>query len=81
MTLDDHLLAEAKARAARTHRTLGEVIDDALRVAFTRGDSGRTAEIFHLPTHGVGGLRPGVDLDDRDAVADLLGENDRDAAL
>src|SRR5450756_1611733 len=34
--IDDRLLAEAKARAAESGRTVAAVIDDALREAFTR---------------------------------------------
>ncbi|MEB3069623.1 hypothetical protein [[Mycobacterium] vasticus] len=30
---------------------------------------------FALPTHGSGGLQPGVDLDDREAIAELIGDN------
>jgi hypothetical protein len=77
VTIDDHLLAEAKVRAARDHRTVGEVIDDALRLAFARSaPSGEDAFTFRLPTHGSGGLRPGVDLEDREALADILGDNE-----
>jgi hypothetical protein len=78
VTIDDHLLAEAKARAARSHRTLGEVIDDALRLAFVRPTSdAESARPFRLPSHGSGGLRPGVDLEDREALAEILGDNER----
>ena len=81
VTIDDHLLAEAKAAAARSHRTLGAVIDDALRLAFARTSSTDAVTRVSLPAHGAGGLRPGVDLDDREAIADLLGENDARAHL
>jgi hypothetical protein len=78
VTIDDHLLAEAKIRAARSHRTVGEVIDDALRLAFARSaPSAEQSRTFQLPTHGSGGLRPGIDLEDREALADILGDNER----
>ncbi|HEX3197576.1 MAG TPA: type II toxin-antitoxin system VapB family antitoxin [Propionibacteriaceae bacterium] len=78
VTIDDHLLAEAKARAARSHRTVGEVIDDALRLAFMRSTpDAKSARPFRLPSHGSGGLRPGVDLEDREALAEILGDNAR----
>jgi Arc/MetJ family transcription regulator len=32
VNIDEHLLAEAKAEAARTKRSLGDVVDDALWV-------------------------------------------------
>lgn len=28
-----------------------------------------------LPTHGTGGLQAGVDLDDKEALAELIGDN------
>lgn len=75
VNIDDHLLAEAKVLAARTSRPLGAILDDALR-AMLRRDSRSTARpVIELPTHGRGGLRPGVDLDDKDALAELLGDN------
>lgn len=78
MNISDHLLAEAKVLAARTHRSIGAVVDDALRVLLRhedRASGGTTAWTF--PTGGDGGLQPGVNLDDREAVAELLGENSR----
>jgi Arc/MetJ family transcription regulator len=73
VNIDDQLLAEAKVLAARTSRSLGAVVDDALRSLLRRDESRPTA--FRLPTHGSGGLQPGVDLDDKDALAELLGDN------
>ena len=75
VNIDEHLLAEAKVRAARTHRSLGDIIDEALRQRFAVAD--RPAERRSLPTFGVPGERVLVDLDDRDAVAELLGDNTR----
>ena len=76
VNIDDHLLAEAKVLAARSHRSLGEVIDDALRQRFATPEP-QPGEI-KLPTHGVRGRQPLVDIDDRDAVAEALGDNVRD---
>jgi predicted transcriptional regulator len=76
VNIDDHLLAEAKILAARTSRPLGTVIDDALRVMFHRSDNENAVrQEFRLPTHGAGGLQPGVDLEDKEALAELLGDN------
>jgi predicted transcriptional regulator len=69
--IDDALLAEAKARAARSGTTLTAVVEDALRAAFARrrrvlgGAAG-------LPTLPGGRLLPGVDLDDSAALLDLM---------
>jgi len=76
VNIDDHLLAEAKVVAARSHRPLGAVIDDALRIAL----AGRTAEDtprprVDLPVSGGAGLQPGVVLEDKASVAAALGDD------
>jgi hypothetical protein len=75
VNIDDHLLAEAKVLAARTSRPLGAVLDDALRAMFRRNADQGAREEFRLPTHGIGGLQPGVDLEDKEALAELMGDN------
>jgi hypothetical protein len=75
VNIDDHLLAEAKVLAARTSRSLGAVLDDALRAMLRRNDEQEARGEFRLPTHGSGGLQPGVDLDDKEALAELMGDN------
>jgi hypothetical protein len=73
--LDDALLAEAKALAARTGRTLTQVIEDSLRAALAPrgGDRGPRPE---LPVVHGGRLRPGVNLD---SMSDLLDTMEGDA--
>ena len=75
VNIDDHLLAEAKILAARTSRPLGAVLDDALRTMLRRDTSEHGHREFRLPTHGTGGLQAGVDLDDKEALAELMGDN------
>ena len=75
VNIDSHLLAEAKSVAARTHRPLGSVIDDALRVLLVERAEIAGQEDFFLPTDGRSGLRPGVDLEDKEHLAELLGDN------
>jgi len=77
VNIDDHLLAEAKVAAARGHRSLGDVIDDALRVALTpRHPSEPSRRAVELPVDGNGGLQPGVDLENGASLAAAL-EDDR----
>jgi Arc/MetJ family transcription regulator len=79
--IDEHLLTEAKAAAARTHRSLGAVVDDALRALFSdRGDATSARQRVKLPTDGGSGLRPGVDLEDKAALSDILDEDGRSRA-
>jgi Arc/MetJ family transcription regulator len=73
VNIDDQLLLEAKAMALRTRRSLGQVIDDALRRSVGVADTG--SERIQLPVFGGSGLRPGVDLEDREALTEVLGDN------
>jgi hypothetical protein len=73
--LDDALLADAKALAARTGRTLTQVIEDSLREALAR--RGRRDRVrAELPVVRGGRLRPGVNLD---SMSDLLDTMEGDA--
>ena len=75
VNISDDLLAEAKLLATKSRRSLGSVIDDGLRVLLSRQGVGATQSAWSFPTGGAGGLQPGVNLEDREAVADLLGDN------
>jgi ABC-type lipoprotein release transport system permease subunit len=75
VNIDDELLAEAKVLAVRTARSLGAVIDDALRVLLRDNTEGSAAEKVRLPAHGTGGFHLGVDIDDKEALAELMGDN------
>ncbi|MBW0019502.1 MAG: type II toxin-antitoxin system VapB family antitoxin [Mycobacterium sp.] len=75
VNIDDNLLAEAKVLAARTSRPLGAIVDDALRAMLRRDADGGGRKDFRLPAHGGGGLHAGIDLEDKDALAELLGDN------
>ena len=79
VTIDDALLREARELAARSGRRLGDVIDDALRVLLLKRSEASATE-FRLPRSGGGGLQPGVDLEDKDALYELLDARDPDAA-
>lgn len=75
VNIDDSLLAEAKVLAARTSRSLSAVVEDALRAMLRRDTDTSQRAAFQPATHGTGGLRPGVSLEDKDALADILGDN------
>jgi predicted transcriptional regulator len=75
--LNDALLAEAKALAARSGRTLTRVIEDSLREALARGQGDPAAATPELPVVRGGRLRPGVNLD---SISDLLETMEPDAA-
>lgn len=75
LNISDDLLTEAKVLAARTRRSVGDVVDDAPRVLIRRDGPEAAAPAWTFPTSGAGGLAPGVNLDDSEALADLLGDN------
>lgn len=70
LKLDDALITEAKVVAARTGRTLSQVIEDALRQTLVpRPRDARTRVL--LPT-SPGTPQAGVVLDDNAALRDLM---------
>ena len=73
--LDDALLREAKARAARAGRSLNDFIADAVRLAVR--PAARQGTVPPVPVYRGGrGLRPGVNLDDSAALLDLMNDGD-----
>ena len=72
--LDDELLKEAKALAARRGRTLASLIEDGLREQLLRAEAAPERREVELPTWSGGQLRPGVDLEDNAATWELLDE-------
>ena len=73
--LEDHLLREAKAQAARAGRSLNEFIEDAVRAA-VRTDGTPAPAPPPLPVfRGGRGLRPGVDLDSNAALLELIDDH------
>jgi plasmid stability protein len=71
LNLDDRLLRSAKTRAAESDRTLTALVEEALRELLRQEAS--TVRRYRFSAKPVkGGLRPGVDLNDRDALYDLM---------
>jgi hypothetical protein len=71
--IDDGLYRRVKTRAAATGRTVGEVIEDAVRAALRARPEG-PSELPPLPVFGGSGVLPGVDLASNVALRDLLDE-------
>ncbi|MBK5216112.1 MAG: hypothetical protein JJE02_00890 [Propionibacteriales bacterium] len=72
VNIDEQLLAETKLIAARTHRTIGSVLEDALRKLINEQTSRASNESYTLPDYSRGSLRPGVDLENKDQIEELL---------
>lgn len=73
MSIDDRLLAAAKASAGKAGQTLGEFVEESLRLRLAvRPSRSRTP----LPVFDQGdGPRPGVDLTSNRALYDALDES------
>lgn len=74
LSIDDQLLAQAKADALRSGRTLGQVVEDALRLALASRPTVKRRPVS-LPTHD-GVLRDGIDLDDSAALLEIMEVSD-----
>jgi hypothetical protein len=70
LDLNDELLREAKRRAAKEGRTLRELVEAALRRHLGRGERRKPYKLRWRTEHGR--LQPGVTLEDRDALFDLM---------
>jgi hypothetical protein len=77
--LDEHLLSQAKQLAAKTGKTLTAVIEESLRVKLAASRKRANTIEVTLPTYGVGGVLPGVDLDDSALLSELMDRRDDSA--
>ncbi len=72
MRIDDALLAEAKAYAARHNRSLTSVLEDALRELLNRHrDRTERADVRLDVFHGDG-LMPGIEIDSSARMHEFL---------
>jgi plasmid stability protein len=76
INIDAALLTELRLLAAQRERAVDELIDEALRAMLAR----HAAELERRPpvalaTDGGSGLQRGVDLEDKEALAELVGDN------
>lgn len=74
IALNDQIVADAAIFAARTGRTVAEVIEDAVREKLDR--SSANSEPIRLPKFGAGGVLPGVDLGNNVSIFDAMDADD-----
>ena len=74
MTIDDELLKRAKLAAVTSGRTLGQLVEDGLRITLADGERPRGL-LAPLPTYGGTGVQPGVDLTSNVALRDRMDED------
>ena len=74
VNIEGNLLAEAKRLAGHQHKSVGTLIEDALReLLYRRCETPKIGRI-ELPTMNGKGLQPGIDLDDSSALIDRMEE-------
>lgn len=69
--IDDDLYRRLKQRAVETGRTIGSLIEDAVRAALAPKPPS-SEELEPLPTCGGSGVMPGVDITSNVAVRDAM---------
>lgn len=83
LNLDDDLHARLKELAARSGRTVTELLEDAIRGLLQDVGEAATTPPPTFPVFDGGsqpGIRVGIDLDDTAALLDLLDDPTPDAA-
>jgi plasmid stability protein len=75
VTIDDDLLDQVKVLAARTRRSVSSVLEDALRAMLDRPSLEQRKPV-KLTTYPGGHLQPGVDLYNKEQIAELVGDNE-----
>jgi Ribbon-helix-helix protein, copG family len=73
ISIEDSLLQKAKKLAQERRSSLREVIEDALRAAFAKGQKkSRTGSQHPLKTFKGTGVQPGIDLTSSSALLDAM---------
>ena len=72
LRLSDALIRKAKVYAHKNDLTLTAVMERALSTYLAESAPRKPKKPFTLPSFGMGGLKPGVNLDDTSALLDLM---------
>jgi hypothetical protein len=71
--IDDEVYRRVKQVAERSNRTIGQVIEEAIQVAFCPEPD--DAPIAVLPVYGGSGVVPGVDLASNRSILEAMEED------
>ena len=72
LNLRDEALAICRGIADRHGASMRDVVSEAIVGYYREHPRNDRARDFDLPASGEGGLHPGVDLDDRAALEDVM---------
>lgn len=75
LLIDEDLIYQAKKIALERRTTLTMVVEEALKASLYGGAKPPKRKKIKLPTYGMGGLLPGVDLENREQIEELLGDS------
>ena len=70
--IDDDILYEAKKFALDSKKSLGTIVEDALRVMIIKKNSPANKKHVSLVTSGGSGLNHGIDLDNNKLLLDIM---------
>ena len=76
--IDDKLYRDVEKWASTTNRSVQAVVEDAVRAVVPPVRPPDNGAVDKLPTFGGSGLQPGVDLEDRSGILDLMDEHEND---
>ncbi len=68
ITIDEQILDQLKARAAREGTTVSRLIEDSVRIAARRNVESAAVQTFELVTFGKGGRFTSLDVDRTSAM-------------
>jgi hypothetical protein len=77
--LDDDLLQEVKVVAARSGRTMNDVIEDAIRESLAKRRETSNSEKFEMPVFHGDGVMPGVDISNWASLLEIMERPDANA--
>jgi len=72
VNIRDEALKLGRKKARESGVSLGEVVSEAILVAYREKPGSRRKKRFDLPVSGKGGLRPGVDIDRTADLEDIM---------
>ena len=76
LTVDDELLQLLREEAARTRRSLREVLNERLRLGFSAAERARQRSKFKVEVFDTKGFAPGVDQGKLNQLFDTLEAED-----
>lgn len=74
INVDDNLLMQAKREAVLQKKSLGKLVEDALRSFFAERQRKESSAVISLVTCAGAGLKPGVNLDDGRSLLEIMDE-------